>query len=127
MLAPPYLSLVLESSDRARLHSRIEQRFAEMMDAGFLDEVRRLRERGDLHLELPSLRAVGYRQLWQHLEGQYPYSVAVDRGIAATRQFAKRQLTWLRNETADRYDPEDPRLLDKVLHQLDCLRPGNAC
>ncbi|MDB5968917.1 MAG: tRNA dimethylallyltransferase [Hydrocarboniphaga sp.] len=122
VLAPPYLSVLLESPDRARLHQRIEQRFGQMMDAGFLDEVRRLRDRGDLHLELPSLRAVGYRQLWLHLEGQSTYSEAVAQGIAATRQFAKRQLTWLRNETADRYDPDDPRLLDKVLHQMLACR-----
>jgi tRNA dimethylallyltransferase len=119
ILAPPYLSVVMEPPDRARLHQRIEQRFLQMMDAGFLAEVQRLYARGDLHLELPALRAVGYRQLWLHLQGLSTYSEAVAQGIAATRQFAKRQLTWLRNETALRFDPDDPRMLDKVLHELN--------
>lgn len=127
VLAPPYLSVVLESPDRARLHQRIEQRFEQMMSAGFLDEVRALRDRGDLHLELPALRAVGYRQLWQHLDGEYSYADAVQRGVAATRQFAKRQLTWLRNESGSRFDPDDPELLKKVLNEIDCLPPLNAC
>ncbi len=121
ILAPPYLSVVLESPDRARLHARIEQRFHQMMEQGFLDEVRRLYERSDLHLELPSLRAVGYRQLWLHLLGQSTYSEAVEQGIAATRQFAKRQLTWLRNETALRFDPDDSGMLDKVVQQIQAI------
>jgi tRNA dimethylallyltransferase len=83
-------------ADRAELHRRIALRFEQMMAAGFLGEVRALRERGDLHPGLPALRAVGYRQLWRHLEGAYPLEEAVARGIAATRQLAKRQLTWLR-------------------------------
>jgi tRNA dimethylallyltransferase len=126
VLAPPYLSVVLESPDRARLHARIEQRFYQMMEQGFLDEVRRLRERGDLHLELPSLRAVGYRQLWLHLQGQSTYSEAVEQGIAATRQFAKRQLTWLRNETALRFDPDDSQMLDKVVQEIDANRIASS-
>ena len=127
VLAQPYLSVVLESPDRARLHQRIEQRFHLMMEQGFLAEVQRLRDRGDLHLELPSLRAVGYRQLWLHLEGQYGLSEAVERGIAATRQFAKRQLTWLRNETAtQRLDPDDPHLFDQFWASLNCLLPKTA-
>ncbi|WP_341919853.1 tRNA (adenosine(37)-N6)-dimethylallyltransferase MiaA [Hydrocarboniphaga effusa] len=127
LLAQPYLSVVLESPDRARLHQRIEQRFHLMMEQGFLAEVQRLRDRGDLHLELPSLRAVGYRQLWLHLEGQYGLSEAVERGIAATRQFAKRQLTWLRNEPgAQRLDPDDPRLFDQFWTSLNCLLPKTA-
>ena len=67
------------------------------MAAGFLDEVRRLYERGDLTLEHPAIRAVGYRQLWQHLAGECPLEVAARRSIAATRQLAKRQLTWLKS------------------------------
>lgn len=122
VLAPPYLSVILESPDRARLHQRIEQRFHQMMEQGFLDEVRRLRDRGDLHPDLPSLRAVGYRQLWLHLRGQSTYSEAVAQGIAATRQFAKRQLTWLRNETGLRFDPDDPQMLVKVFRELEMNR-----
>jgi tRNA dimethylallyltransferase len=66
------------------------------MAAGFLEEVRQLRRRGDLHPDLPAVRAVGYRQLWQHLEGESSLDEAVTRAVAATRQLAKRQLTWLR-------------------------------
>jgi tRNA dimethylallyltransferase len=82
--------------DRAVLHQRIARRFEQMMQAGFLDEVRRLYERGDLHEDLPAIRAVGYRQLWQYLAGECSLDEAVAKGIAATRQLAKRQLTWLR-------------------------------
>jgi tRNA dimethylallyltransferase len=98
--APPIAGTVLRFAilppDRAILHRRIETRFHGMIAAGFVDEVRQLRERGDLHADLPSMRAVGYRQIWQHLEGEFGLDEAVQRGIAATRQYAKRQLTWLR-------------------------------
>jgi len=93
-----WLKLALNPPQRSELHARIEQRFHAMMADGFLDEVARLHARGDLHPELPSIRAVGYRQLWGYLEGEYALDEAVQRGIAATRQFAKRQLTWLRSE-----------------------------
>lgn len=88
--------LSLEPTDRAWLHERIAQRFDAMLAAGFLDEVRRLRARGDLHADLPSMRSVGYRQAWEALAGQAPPDSVRERGIAATRQLAKRQLTWLR-------------------------------
>lgn len=93
----PDLFLSLEPTDRAWLHERIEQRFDAMLAAGFLDEVRALRARGDLHADLPSMRCVGYRQAWEALDGQWPLSSVRERGIAATRQLAKRQLTWLRS------------------------------
>jgi tRNA dimethylallyltransferase len=89
---------VLAPRDRARLHARLAERFAAMMAAGFLDEVRALRDRGDLTARHPAMRAVGYRQLWAHLDGAYDLEEAVRRGIAATRQLAKRQLTWIRSE-----------------------------
>lgn len=92
----PDLFLSLEPQDRAWLHARIEQRFDAMLAAGFLDEVRRLHARGDLHRELPSMRSVGYRQAWEALAGEWPLGSVRERGIAATRQLAKRQLTWLR-------------------------------
>lgn len=82
--------------DRAVLHQRIARRFALMMDEGLLAEVRGLWQRGDLHAGLPALRAVGYRQLWRHLEGECSLDEAVNNAVAATRQLAKRQLTWLR-------------------------------
>ncbi len=94
--------LSLEPDNRAWLHERISRRFDAMLEQGFLDEVRALRTRGDLHAELPSMRCVGYRQAWEMLDahGEHPDAMALaglrDRGIFATRQLAKRQLTWLR-------------------------------
>jgi tRNA dimethylallyltransferase len=82
--------------DRAVLHQRIAIRFKQMLELGFLDEVRTLRERGDLSLDSPSMRAVGYRQAWQHLDGDLTLEQLQERGIIATRQLAKRQFTWLR-------------------------------
>ncbi|MFV8819117.1 tRNA (adenosine(37)-N6)-dimethylallyltransferase MiaA [Haliea sp. E17] len=82
--------------ERAELHRRIALRFDSMLREGFLEEVRGLHARGDLHTGLPAIRAVGYRQMWQYLEGECSLEEAVERGIAATRQLAKRQLTWLR-------------------------------
>ena len=92
------LRLVLAPADRAGLAGRIAHRFHRMMELGFLDEVRRLYQRGDLHADLPAIRAVGYRQLWAHLAGELTLEEAVTRGIVATRQLARRQLTWLRAE-----------------------------
>ncbi len=86
----------LEPKDRAWLHERIAQRFHAMLATGFLDEVLRLRARGDLHADLPSMRCVGYRQAWESLDGLHPMASLPERGIAATRQLAKRQITWLR-------------------------------
>ncbi|GAB4213121.1 MAG: tRNA (adenosine(37)-N6)-dimethylallyltransferase MiaA [Rhodoferax sp.] len=88
--------IALEPSDRAWLHQRIHKRFESMLAQGFLDEVHVLRQRGDLHADLPAIRAVGYRQAWQMLDGQLPASEWVERAVAATRQLAKRQITWLR-------------------------------
>jgi tRNA dimethylallyltransferase len=93
-LTPPLIAL--EPNDRAWLHARIGERFAAMLDAGFVAEVRRLRARTDLHPNLPSMRAVGYRQAWSALEGDDLGTLAASAS-AATRQLAKRQLTWLRS------------------------------
>jgi tRNA dimethylallyltransferase len=90
------VSFALEPSDRAWLHERIARRFDIMLDAGFLDEVKTLRARGDLHLGLPSIRCVGYRQAWEYLDGSIDYAAMRETGIIATRQLCKRQLTWLR-------------------------------
>jgi len=90
------VQVALCPADRGELHRRIERRFRQMLAAGLLEEVRELRARPDLHEGLPAIRAVGYRQLWQHLGGAYPLEEAVERALAATRQLAKRQLTWLR-------------------------------
>jgi tRNA dimethylallyltransferase len=96
----------LAPADRTVLHARIAQRLAQMMERGFLSEVAALHARGDLTARHPALRAVGYRQLWAHLSGEYGLEEAVQRALAATRQLAKRQLTWLRSDPAIRWvDP----------------------
>jgi len=89
--------LSLEPTDRSWLHKRIEQRFDDMLSNGFLDEVKVLRARGDLTPDLPAMRCVGYRQAWEALDGTLPMSELRDRGVFATRQLAKRQITWLRS------------------------------
>ena len=91
---PPLISL--EPDDRAWLHQRIEARFHQMLDGGLIDEVRHLGERGDLHADMPAMRCVGYRQTWEALVAD-DLSELPERGVAATRQLAKRQLTWLRS------------------------------
>lgn len=96
--APHAMLLIsLEPADRAWLHERIAQRFDAMLAAGFIDEVKTLRQRGDLHADLPSMRCVGYRQAWEALEAPNAKSELRDKGIFATRQLAKRQITWLRS------------------------------
>ncbi|CAL8475128.1 tRNA (adenosine(37)-N6)-dimethylallyltransferase MiaA [Caballeronia sp. S22] len=91
-----FVPIALEPSDRAVLHARIAARFDAMLARGFIDEVRRLRARGDLDLSMPSMRCVGYRQAWEYLDGATGYDEMRDKGIFATRQLCKRQLTWLR-------------------------------
>lgn len=116
------LKLVLAPADRAVLHARIARRFDLMLDAGFLDEVRRLRALPGMQavaapLDLPAVRAVGYRQAWEFLDGQGTAADFRERAIAATRQLAKRQLTWLRGEGDVRwFDPATDRTrLDEAL------------
>lgn len=104
-------NLAIAPADRKVLHQRIALRFEQMLDQGFLDEVLALRSRGDLHAGLPSIRAVGYRQVWDHLDGKLTREEMQGRGIIATRQLAKRQFTWLRSW-------ED-------LHWLDSLASDN--
>lgn len=96
-LGQKLLEFALLPEDRAALHRRIAERFDAMLAQGFVDEVRTLRARGDLHLGLPSMRAVGYRQVWRHLDGAWDAERMRAKGIAATRQLARRQLTWLRS------------------------------
>jgi len=90
------VQIAIAPRDRAVLHERIERRFRVMLERGFLEEVEGLYQRGDLHADLPAIRAVGYRQVWEYLDQQCSYNEMVERGIVATRQLAKRQLTWLR-------------------------------
>ncbi|WP_432696519.1 tRNA (adenosine(37)-N6)-dimethylallyltransferase MiaA [Marinobacterium sp. YM272] len=116
--ALPYnlLPLALMPGDRSRLHQRIEQRFDQMLAQGFEEEVLRLYERGDLHADLPSIRCVGYRQMWDYIEGRLSYDEMRYRGIVATRQLAKRQLTWLRGWQGLHWlDSEADKLLNLAL------------
>src|SRR5438034_334933 len=108
------IELALIPSDRAALHRRIEARFDAMLKAGLVEELRALRERYALRPGLPSMRCVGYRQAWQFLEGQIDRDELRNRGIFATRQLAKRQLTWLRATPAENFDCLAPRLFPAV-------------
>ena len=103
----PVKAVALVPLDRGRLAKRIERRFDAMVEAGFVDEVRALRERGDLDPAMPSMRTIGYRQVWAHLDGDCDWPEARGKAIAATRQLAKRQLTWLRSDKAIRQLPVD--------------------
>lgn len=120
----PYrvLNLAISPADRKVLHQRIEQRFKIMLQQGFLEEVEMLRSRGDLHLKLPSMRSVGYRQAWQYLDGEYDYDEMVDRGIFATRQLAKRQITWLRSWTdLEWLDSTQSDLMQQAKRKIDAF------
>jgi len=123
--ALPYqlLKLVLLPTDRARLHARIAERFAAMLEQGFLDEVRGLRARKNLDATLPALRAVGYRQAWAYLAGEVSEAAFRQAVLAATRQLAKRQMTWLRGESnAWRLDPFASDLLEQATHAVQSMR-----
>jgi tRNA dimethylallyltransferase len=118
------LALALVPSDRAALHRRIAERFDGMLAAGLVDEVETLRQRYRLHAGLPSMRCVGYRQAWERLEGILPASELRDRGVFATRQFAKRQLTWLRGmagiELTESFDDIGIKLIpQRCAHFID--------
>jgi tRNA dimethylallyltransferase len=120
-----FIVAALIPADRLRLHSALASRFEQMMAAGFLDEVRRLYQRGDLTESHPAIRAVGYRQLWSHLAGACPLETAVDQAVAATRQLAKRQMTWLRSmANIHVFDPYDAQSFVGVRDALtDALLP----
>ena len=106
----------LELNDRSWLHQRIAQRFDTMLAMGLVDEVKALRMRGDLHADLPSMRCVGYRQVWEVLEGTSPMTELRDKGVFATRQLAKRQITWLRSMPERQVVAcDDPAGLQRVL------------
>jgi tRNA dimethylallyltransferase len=118
----PYQAILLAliPEERARLHADIARRFQGMLEAGFLDEVQWLRENYALDPAMPSMRCVGYRQAWQYLDGELDMAGLVDKGVAATRQLAKRQLTWLRAMAGvTRFDCHDERVRDKV---VECLQ-----
>jgi len=119
----PYrlIKLILAPEDRTRMQGRIEQRFHEMLDAGLVDEVRRLVGRGDLDVDLPSMRAVGYRQVRAWLDGAMSYAEMVEQAIVATRQYARRQLTWLRREENARwFAADDGPVAERIGAYLEC-------
>ncbi|MDH5786064.1 MAG: tRNA (adenosine(37)-N6)-dimethylallyltransferase MiaA [Chromatiales bacterium] len=112
--------LAVAPTDRTLLHQRIARRFELMLEQGFVEEVERLYRRGDLHPDLPSVRCVGYRQVWAYLAGEWNRQTMVERGIIATRQLAKRQYTWLRSETNLSWlDSLSEKLVEKTLKLLD--------
>lgn len=112
-------AFAIAPQSRAVLHQRIAQRFDLMLEQGFIAEVERLMQRGDLHADLPSMRAVGYRQAWEYLAGQSSYQSMREKGLAATRQLAKRQFTWLRSwPELEWIDSLEPKRLDSVLKKL---------
>ena len=114
------IKIALQPDERSKLHEKIELRFKLMLEQGFIQEVEGLRARGDLDLGKPSMRAVGYRQVWEYLDGSRSYEEMVDKGVAATRQLAKRQITWLRGEeNLTWFDSEDPQLVENVLSFVD--------
>jgi tRNA dimethylallyltransferase len=121
-----FATVSLEPSNRLALHERIARRYRQMLDQGLLDEVRVLHQRPDLHPGLPSIRCVGYRQLWDHLEGATSLEQAVDQAIAATRQLAKRQLTWLRS-MPERIviDCLSETAVDQVTHNVERIWPNH--
>ncbi len=114
-LNKPVYQFAIAPKERSVLHQRIEQRFDQMLSEPFEDEVSKLFERGDLHEDLPSIRSVGYRQMWQYLNGELSYEEMRERGIIATRQLAKRQLTWLNGWPGVTWlETDDPQMNDKV-------------
>jgi tRNA dimethylallyltransferase len=119
------LQLAIAPKERSTLHDRIALRYQQMVDLGFEDEVLKLKSRGDLHDNLPSMRCVGYRQMWQYLNGEFDHDEMIFRGVCATRQLAKRQLTWLRSWPDLNWLTTDDKVnLAKVLTLLKPLNKG---
>ncbi|MEY3807451.1 MAG: hypothetical protein RI893_427 [Pseudomonadota bacterium] len=118
----PYqkIKLIIAPQDRAVLHDSIARRFKHMLAQGFIEEVVSLYQRSDLNEKMPSIRAVGYRQVWSYLQGEYDLETMTEKAIIATRQLAKRQFTWLRKETdAASFQTGQPELLTKVLIEVN--------
>ena len=114
------LNLAIMPKERKTLHQRIEQRFSIMLEQGFVDEVQALYDRGDLNLEMPSMRCVGYRQAWMYINGDIDHKTMIEKGVVATRQLAKRQITWLRSwQDLHWFDLETTDLTARVLKLLD--------
>lgn len=115
----PVINFILMPPDRAHLHQQIAQRFQHMLDEGLIKEVEALYQRGDLTENLASIRTVGYRQVWEYLSGKTDYNLMREKAIAATRQLAKRQFTWLKKwDSKDYHSSEDKNLLDSLLKKI---------
>ena len=117
-----FIKIAVNPADRSVLHQRIEQRFYQMLEQGFVAEVEKLYARNDLNESMPAIRAVGYRQVWQYLQGKLDYNDMVEKAIVATRQLAKRQLTWLRSEDElVWFDSLQPDYQQDVLKYLNAI------
>ncbi len=116
--------VAISPQDRSVLHQRIEQRFEIMIDEGFIEEVEALKQRGDLNPEMPSMRSVGYRQVWEYLDGKLDREEMIYRATVATRQLAKRQLTWLRNwpTSVEWMEPSEPKSVDWIARKFSVSR-----
>jgi tRNA dimethylallyltransferase len=129
VLRQPIIKVIIAPKERKTLHDTIESRFLQMLEAGFVEEVAELRDRGNLDQGMPSMRLVGYRQIWSYLNADIDYNTMIKKGIVATRQLAKRQLTWFRSEqNAFWVDSDTPELSQFLLNYLknnpfcsDCL------
>lgn len=119
------IRIALVPADRERLHREIARRFDAMLDAGLVDELAALRERFALDPSMPSMRSVGYRQAWRHLDGEIDRDALRATGIAATRQLAKRQMTWLRSMPSQAFDPWAPDLAERVLRAVGAQGRGS--
>ncbi|MGO3746582.1 MAG: tRNA (adenosine(37)-N6)-dimethylallyltransferase MiaA, partial [Alcaligenes aquatilis] len=120
-----YVTLSLEPEDRSWLHKRIAVRYQDMIEQGLLQEVEKLYQRPDLHPGLPSIRCVGYRQLWSYLDGEVSLDVAIEQAIAATRQLAKRQLTWLRSEPERlQFNCQNPQAAEQIVQAARQIWPA---
>jgi len=116
----PYnlIKIALVPEDREQLRQRIALRFHHMLELGFIDEVTALKSRADLNLDMPSMRCVGYRQVWEYLENNMGFEAMVEKGIIATRQLAKRQMTWLRKEQMTNFFDIDPGNYPEIMKNL---------
>lgn len=122
------INLIISPKERVVIHQRIEKRFDQMLAHGLIDEVKALFNRGDLNEDLPSLRTVGYRQIWRYLKGDCDYATMRETAIAATRQLAKRQFTWLRRfEDAKWFDADSSALQKKMIHYLNKMNEPHQC
>ncbi|AWG35588.1 tRNA (adenosine(37)-N6)-dimethylallyltransferase MiaA [Alcaligenes aquatilis] len=120
-----YVTLSLEPEDRSWLHKRIAVRYQDMIKQGLLQEVEKLYQRPDLHPGLPSIRCVGYRQLWSYLDGEVSLDLAIEQAIAATRQLAKRQLTWLRSEPErQQFNCQNPQAAEQIVQAARQIWPA---